>query len=167
MTAPHADLIREVLAADGVEFAEPEPGSFVVSLPGEHRLRTACWLIVTAQGVRVEAFVLRRPDENVAAVHAWLLRHCARSYVISWSIDDAGDIYLTGLLPLAAVSATEIDRLLGTILDYSDSAFNVLLELGFGSAIRREWAWRTSRGESLANLAPFEGFVKRSELRDS
>jgi hypothetical protein len=48
------------------------------------------------------------------------------------------------------------------VLDYADSAFNTLLELGFGSSIRREWAWRESRGESLANLAAFEGFVKRA-----
>ena len=27
-----------------------------------------------------------------------------------------------------------------------------MLEIGFGSAIRREWAWRVSRGESLDNL---------------
>jgi hypothetical protein len=30
-----------------------------------------------------------------------------------------------------------------------------MLEIGFGSAIRREWDWRVSRGESTANLAAF------------
>ena len=33
------------------------------------------------------------------------------------------------------------------------------LELGFGSAIRREWAWRVKRGESLANLQAFARFA--------
>ena len=30
-----------------------------------------------------------------------------------------------------------------------------MLEIGFASAIRREWAWRVTRGESMANLAAF------------
>jgi hypothetical protein len=45
---------------------------------------------------------------------------------------------------------------MGSVLQYSDSAFNPLLEIGFASAIRREWAWRVSRGESLANLDAFK-----------
>jgi hypothetical protein len=105
---------------------------------------------------------MRQPDENADQVHRWLLAHNPRMFAVSWSIDDAGDVYLSGRLPLAAVTVEVIDRLLGSVLDYADSAFNTLLELGFGTSIRREWAWRESRGESLANLAAFEGFVKRN-----
>jgi hypothetical protein len=39
--------------------------------------------------------------------------------------------------------------------------FNHLLELGFGSSIRREWEWRVKRGESLANLQAFREFAER------
>ena len=38
--------------------------------------------------------------------------------------------------------------------------FDQALRLGFGSAIKREWAWRTSRGESLASLAAFADFAR-------
>jgi hypothetical protein len=62
-------------------------------------------------------------------------------------------------LPLSAISEREIDRILGAVLQYSDSTFNPLLELGFSSAIRREWAWRVSRGESLANLQAFKHLI--------
>jgi hypothetical protein len=44
-------------------------------------------------------------------------------------------------------------------LQYSDSSFNLLLELGFANAIRREWAWRLTRGESLANLEAFAHLI--------
>ena len=57
------------------------------------------------------------------------------------------------------VDEQEIDRILGVVLQYADSSFNPLLELGFSSAIRREWAWRVSRGESLANLKAFEHLI--------
>jgi hypothetical protein len=53
----------------------------------------------------------------------------------------------------------EIDRIIGSVLQYSDSSFNPLLELGFADAIRREWAWRVSRGESLANLEAFTHLI--------
>jgi hypothetical protein len=156
------ELIRRTLIDAELQFEEPSPGTFVANLPGQKRLKTSCWLTVGAQGLAVEAFVMRRPDENADAVHRWLLAHNARMFAVGWAIDDAGDVYLTGRLPLAAVTAEVIDRLLGSVLDYADSAFNTLLEIGFGSSIRREWAWRESRGESLANLAAFEGFVRRS-----
>ena len=41
------------------------------------------------------------------------------------------------------------------VLTASDESFNTLLRMGFASAIRREYAWRVSRGESLANLEAF------------
>ena len=37
----------------------------------------------------------------------------------------------------------------------ADDSFNAIVELGFADSIRREWAWRRSRGESTANLAAF------------
>jgi Putative bacterial sensory transduction regulator len=161
--AQAVETIRAALVEAGVDFAEPQPQSFLVNLPGERRLNTACWLIVGTQGLRIDAFVVRRPDENTEEVYAWLLRLNARSYLVSWSIDEVGDIYLSGRLPLSVVSAEEVDRILGVVLEYSDSEFNTLLRLGFGSSIRREWAWRTRRGESTANLAAFEAFIHQPD----
>jgi hypothetical protein len=53
------------------------------------------------------------------------------------------------------VTADEIDRVLGAVLDYADSSFNTILELGFATAIRKEWDWRMSRGEPTGNLEAF------------
>ncbi|MGI8666249.1 MAG: YbjN domain-containing protein [Jatrophihabitans sp.] len=159
--AEAAEQIRQALVEAEVEFEHPQPDTFVANLPGQRRLKTACWFVLGRQGLAIEAFVVRKPDENAERVYRWLLAHNARMFGVCWSIDDSGDIYLTGRLPLEAVTAEVVDRLLGAVLDYADSAFNTLLELGFGSSIRREWAWRESRGASLANLAAFEGFVRR------
>jgi len=48
------------------------------------------------------------------------------------------------------------DRAAGSL---TDENFDVALELGFASAIRREWAWRAKNGESLANLRAFARFA--------
>src|SRR5690606_35968838 len=117
---------------------------------------TACSLAVRDHLLMVNAFVARRPDENHDGVHRWLLERNARLPGLAFAIDGAGDIYLVGRLPLHAVTADELDRLLGAVLDTADSSFNTILELGFASSIRQEWEWRLARGESTRNLAAFE-----------
>jgi hypothetical protein len=114
----------------------------------------------------VEAFFCRQPDENHAAFYRFLLERNGRLYGVHFAVDRTGDVYLTGRLPLAAITDDEIDRLLGCVLTYSDESFNEALKLGFGSAIRREWAWREKRGESLANLRPFAAFIKSDNQAD-
>jgi hypothetical protein len=150
-----AETLRTTLAATELEFEEPQPGTFVVVLPGERKLKTTCLLVVGAHSLSINAFVVRRPDENFEGVYRWLLERNTKMYAVAFALDQLGDIYLTGRVPLASVTPDEIDRLLGAVLDYSDSAFNTILELGFTSAIRKEWAWRRLRGEPTRNLDAF------------
>ena len=105
--------------------------------------------------------MIRHPDENDAAVHRWLLERNLQLYGVSYAIDRLGDIYLAGQLPLAVVTPDELDRLLGSVLEAADGSFNTLLELGFASAIRKEYAWRVSRGESTRNLDAFTHLTQR------
>jgi hypothetical protein len=83
-------------------------------------------------------------------------------YGVAFSVDRSGDVDLVGRFPLHAVTEDELDRILGAVLTYADESFNPMLEIGFGSAIRREWDWRVSRGEPLDNLRAFEDFIERS-----
>ncbi|MBD0293521.1 MAG: YbjN domain-containing protein [Jiangellaceae bacterium] len=129
---------------------------FSVELPGERKLKTSCSLAVGEHSLVVNAFVARRPDENEAGVHRWLLERNARLSGVAFAIDAIGDIYLVGRLPVGAVTPAELDRLLGVVLDAADSSFNTILELGFAESIRAEWRWRLARGESTRNLAAFE-----------
>ena len=152
-------LIERVCAERELPCEATGDSSWVVTLPGTHKLKTACNLIVGEHALRIEAFVMRQPDENREELWAWLLRHNARMYGVSFSIDAAGDVYLTGRVSLRSLDDDELDRLLGAVLTYADDNFDTLLQIGFGSAIRREWDWRVKRGESLANLQAFEHFA--------
>lgn len=151
-----AAVVRDHLAGTGAAWEESGPGRFSVELPGERKLKTSCSLAVREHSLVVNAFVTRCPDENQAGVHRWLLERNARLSGVAFAIDADGDIYLVGRLPLHAVTADELDRLLGVVLDAADSSFNPILELGFAESIRREWQWRLSRGESTRNLAAFQ-----------
>jgi len=153
--SPAADVLGTVLDDLGLSYERPAPGSYLVRLEGEHKLVTMTWLIAGEHSLQVEAFFCRQPDENHAGFYRFLLERSARMFGVHFALDQAGDVYLTGRLPLAAINEAEIDRLLGCVLSYCDEAFNEALIIGFASAIRREWAWREKRGESLANLRPF------------
>lgn len=152
-------LIERVCAERELPCESTGEASWVVTMPGTHKLKTACNLIVGEHALRVEAFVMRHPDEKHEELWAWLLRRNARMYGVSFSIDQAGDIYLTGRVSLKGLDEDELDRLLGAVLTYADESFDSMLEIGFGTAIRREWDWRVKRGESLANLQAFAHFA--------
>jgi len=151
-----SSLIEQVLTERELEWDKTGDSSYLVTLPGTHKLKTACNLIVGEHALRVEAFVMRQPDENREELWAWLLRRNARMYAVSFSIDANGDVYLTGRVSLKSLDEEELDRLLGAVLTYADESFDTMLEIGFGSSIRREWEWRVKRGESLANLQAFK-----------
>jgi hypothetical protein len=129
-------VIGEALRDSELEHEHPAPGRWLVDLPGTKKLKTVCGLIVGEHALRVEAFVCRQPDENREQLWTFLLH--------------------------AAVTPEEIDRLLGAVLSYADDSFNTMLEIGFGTSIRREWAWRVKRGESLRNLEAFAAFADPS-----
>ena len=151
--------IEEFLESHEIEHDRSD-NSFFLTLPGERKLQTHCAIVVGDHSVSINAFVIRKPDENVAEVHEWLLKKNASMYCVAFAINEMGDIYLVGRLPFHSISEQELDRVIGAVLQYSDSSFNPLLEIGFSSAIRREWAWRVSRGESLANLKAFEHLIQ-------
>ncbi|MDX6332338.1 MAG: hypothetical protein QOI83_4721, partial [Streptomycetaceae bacterium] len=123
-------VVEETLKDAELEWESPQPGTYVVTLPGTRKLSTTCSLIVGRHTLSVNAFVVRHPDENHDAVHRWLLERNTRLYGVAYAIDRLGDVYLVGRLPLAAVTPQELDRLLGAVLVNADGSFNTLLELG-------------------------------------
>ena len=160
MSGPVA-LIEQVLRDNDLEPVRHGRSVVEVVLPGVRKLQTTCRFEVGDHSLSVHAFVARNPDENHEAVYRWLLERNLKMYAVSFAVDSAGDIYLDGRVPLHAVTAEEVDRLLGAVLTYADESFNTILELGFASSIRKEWNWRVSRGESTRNLDAFRGWLER------
>jgi hypothetical protein len=150
-----SERLGQILTELGVSYESAQPGAYLVRLEGQHKLATMTWLIAEAHSLHVEAFFCRQPDENQAEFYRYLLERGSRMFGVHFALDPVGDVYLVGRLPLSAITAEEIDRLLGCVLSYSDENFDQALMIGFASSIRREYDWRVKRGESLANLRAF------------
>jgi hypothetical protein len=156
------DDLAAALAELGVDAAREGPDAFLVTLAGERRHRTLVWLMMGAHHVLVESFVCRAPDENHEEVYRYLLQRNARLRSVAYALDGVGDIHLVGRLDRPSLTVDELDTVLGVVLAASDADFNPILERGFAAAIRREWAWRTSRGDSVKNLLAFRHLIEQS-----
>jgi hypothetical protein len=153
------EVIQQTLTERELTFDRVDEGAYLVVLEGQHKLQTTTWLVIGDHSLLVEAFFVRRPDENGAEFYKFLLGRNGRMYGMAFSVDHLGDVFIVGHLPLSAVTPDELDRLLGCMLTYADENFDRALELGFATSIRKEWAWRISRGESTDNLRAFARFA--------
>jgi hypothetical protein len=155
------DSVRQFLDEAGIKWElGRRKGELIVTLPGEKRLTTLCSVVVGEQSLSISAFVVRNPDENHAAVYAYLLRRNLRLPGLAYGIDKSGDVYVTGRVPLQAVTGAYLDQIFGVVLDAADGAFNELLAMGFLESMKKEWAWRKSRGESTRNLEAFRHLLE-------
>ncbi len=158
MSDPRLPVVNGIVAWAGehdVECEQPDEFAVVVVLPGEQKLRTTVSMTVGTHALSVNAFVLRHPEDHIDDVHRWLLERNTSLTLVGFALDHLGDVYLSGRIPLAAVTPELLDTLMGQVLEAADGSFNLLLERGFESAIRREWRWRLDRGEPTGNLEAF------------
>jgi hypothetical protein len=152
--------VTQYLTSQDLQFELASEKTVVVSLPGTNKQFVNVAMTIGDKLFKIESFVARNPDENHEAVYRWILEQNRKLLVINYCLDHLGDIYLSGTLPIAMVDLDQIDQLLGVMLQTSDGSFNILLELGFRSAIEKEWAWRSSKGMDMANLQAFAHFFE-------
>lgn len=98
--ADAASIIEQVLTEADLDWESPNPGNYVVKLPGTRKLSTTVSLLVGKHSLSLNAFVIRHPDENEPGVHRWLLERNLKLYGVSYAVDRLGDVYVTSKLPL-------------------------------------------------------------------
>lgn len=149
------DQLTDYLASQDLAPQDVSDNALVVTVQGNNKLKINVAMALGEHTFRIESFVARNPDENHENVYRWMLEENRKLLAIAFCLDTFGDIYLRGSLPVENLTLNDVDQLLGVIIAESDRSFNALLELGFRSAIEREWAWRTSNGMDTANLQAF------------
>lgn len=156
------DGVREWAETNEVPVDSLNDSEIVLTLPGEKKLKTNVAISVFARTAHLQAFIIRHPDENVGDFHRWLLQKNLKPGPVAFAIDTLGDVYLRASVPRETL-LEELDSLLGALLSTADSSFNELLLTGFLTGMKKEWAWRISRGESTRNLAAFEDVLSGSD----
>ncbi|WP_370328337.1 YbjN domain-containing protein [Euzebya sp.] len=145
--AQAADAVRRWLEAqEGLEVEQVGDDAWVTVLAGENKRTIGMYLSVGDRTLIVESHFMRAPDENAERLYGLLLARNQRSYVLRFCVYDSGDIVLVGVVPVAAVTVEEVDRIAGALLTTADETYNAALRLGFTAYIEREQAWRERVG---------------------
>jgi len=119
--------------SDDTRFGEAR---WYVRMVGEEKDFTTVWLTLGQRTLRYETYVMPAPEEHRDEVMELLLRRNDELVGAHFSIGDEDAVYLRGELPDAAVSAEELDRLLGTLYVTVESNFRPLMRLAFASRFR-------------------------------
>lgn len=115
-----------------------KPGFWYVRIPGTARRWIPIELELGERSLKITSHVIVEPEENQAQVYALLLRHNHSADGVAFSFEGReGVICLVGRLPLDRVSEDELDAVAGRIVETTEETFRTILELGFGSRLRR------------------------------
>ncbi|HVE76409.1 MAG TPA: YbjN domain-containing protein [Actinomycetota bacterium] len=134
-TALHA-LISKYLADHNELDWEPDgEDAWYIRMDGESKKGISMILKIAERNLYVESYFIRAPEAEVQAeAYKWILQRNLRQY-LRFACDDEGAIHLVGQVPLGSVDEDEVDRLVGSVLEYQDSHFRPFLQIGFPKAL--------------------------------
>lgn len=116
--------------SDDTPLGEPR---WYVRMVGEEKDFITVWLTLGQRTLRYETYVMPAPEENHAEMMEMLLRRNDQLVGAHFSIGQEDAVYLRGAIPDSALSADELDRVLGTLYVAVESNFRALLRLAFAS----------------------------------
>jgi Putative bacterial sensory transduction regulator len=134
--------VEAFVAETGLEAERLDDSRWFLILTGERKLGIGVHLQVGDRTLRVESFFMRAPEEQHGRLFGELLLRQASSYVLRFTLDENGDLFVVGQVPLLAVTPEEVDRIIGSVLDLCDSAYLPSVEIGFASSLAAERVWR-------------------------
>jgi hypothetical protein len=104
-----------------------------VRLSGEQKDTFTVWFHLRQRTLHYETYVMPAPEENHQAFYEHLLRRNVRTFGCAFCIGEEDAVFLVGALPLHAVDADELDRVLGSMYAYVEQFFRPALRIGFAS----------------------------------
>jgi putative sensory transduction regulator len=114
----------------------PEDRRWLVRMRGEDKAVITVWLTLRERTLHYETYFMPAPEEDVERCWEYLLRLNNRLYAMRFAIGAEDAVYLVGQLPLKAVDAAELDRIIGAAYAYTEQYFRAALAIGFGSRFR-------------------------------
>jgi hypothetical protein len=115
----------------------PDERRWLVRLKGDEKSVVTVWLTLGQRTLHYETYFMPAPEENIEACWEYLLRVNQRLFAMRFAIGPEDAVYLMGQMPLSAVDADELDRLVGSAYSYSEDYFRPAMSIGFASRFRR------------------------------
>jgi len=134
----HIDRWLAAFAAENpvietIDRGEDDTPRWYVRMRGDEKEHITVWLTLGQRTLRYEVYVMPAPLENIAAVYEMVLRHNERLVGVHFAIGIEDALFLRGELPLTALDADELDRVIGTMYATVERTFPALIRLGYAS----------------------------------
>jgi hypothetical protein len=100
---------------------------------GEQKDVFSIWFHLRQRTLHYETYVMPAPEENRAQLYEHLLRRNLKLYGAAFAIGDEEALYLVGQLDHRAVDDDELDRILGSLYQWTEQFFRPALQIGFAS----------------------------------
>ncbi len=123
-----------VIAA--VERHDGDERRWFVRVNGEEKDVWTLWLTLGQRTLRHETYVMPAPEENSERFFRHLLIRNHKFNGMAFEIGEEDAVFLRGTLPVGAVSAGELDRILGSTWAYIEQCFRPAMRIGFESRFR-------------------------------
>lgn len=114
--------------SDDSPLGEPR---WYVRLIGEEKDFITVWLTLGQRTLRYETYVMPSPPKRADEVRDLLLRRNDQLHGVAFSIGAEDAVYLRGSIPDTAITADELDRILGTLYTTVEANFRSLVQLAF------------------------------------
>jgi hypothetical protein len=120
-------------AIEAVDHGDGDEPRWYVRMHGDERDHITVWITLGQRTLRYEAYVMPAPEENVAKVYEMALRSNQKLIGAHFAIGIEDAVFLRGELPVAAVTADELDRIIGSLYAYVEHSFPTMIRVGFAS----------------------------------
>ena len=127
----HQARDNPVIAA--VDRGQPDERRWYVRLKGEEKDFITIWFVLGQRTLQYETYVAPAPEENHAAFYEHLLRRNIKLNGVAFAVGAEDAVYLRGQIAVRHIDEPELDRILGSLFEYSERFFRPAMRIGYAS----------------------------------
>jgi hypothetical protein len=116
-----------------VDRGDPGERRWYVRMRGEQRDFIAVWFVLGQRTLQYETYVTPAPEENHAEFYEHLLRRNAKLHGVAFAIGAEDAVYLRGQIGVGQIDEPELDRILGSLFEYTERFFRPAMRIGYAS----------------------------------
>jgi hypothetical protein len=121
---------------DALERDAADPHRWYLRVHGVEKDVFSIWWTLHQRTLHAETYVMPHPEERRDEVFEFLLRRNAKIYGAAFSIGVEDAVFLSGRIAVDQVDDEQLDRLLGTLWEWTERTFRPAMRLAFGSRFR-------------------------------
>lgn len=119
-----------------LERDDTEPYRWYLRVHGVEKDVFSIWWTLRQRTLHYETYVMPHPEERRDEVFEFVLRRNAKIYGAAFCIGVEDAVFLSGQLAIDHIDDDELDRVLGTLWEWTERTFRPAMRMAFGARFR-------------------------------